>query len=300
MSRIAYSTVYNHPLPAGHRFPMLKYDLIYGQLIYEGMCKESDFFTPVEASHQDLLLTHTSAYLSKLNEGTLSRHEERTTGFPYSTALIHREKVIMQGTIDAAIIALKNGYGANIAGGTHHAYADCGEGFCLLNDMAIAANVLLQNGKSKQIMIVDLDVHQGNGTAKIFENEPHVFTMSMHGKNNFPLHKEKSDLDIELLDGTDDKTYLNLLDQYLKSTLDKVQPDFVFYLCGVDVLQTDKLGRLGMTIEGCKARDKMVFTECKRAGVPVTIALGGGYSEDIRHIVDAHANTFRLMTDILG
>jgi len=300
LSRIAYSTVYNHPLPAGHRFPMLKYDLIYGQLIYEGTFKESDFFTPSEASHPDLLLTHTSEYISKLNGGRLSRHEERATGFPYSDALIHREKVIMQGTIDAAFFALKNGYGANIAGGTHHAYANSGEGFCLLNDMSVAANVLLNENKSKQILIVDLDVHQGNGTAKIFENEPRVFTMSMHGKNNFPLHKEKSDLDIELLDGTDDKTYLNLLDQYLKFTLDKVQPDFVFYLCGVDVLETDKLGRLGMTIQGCKERDKMVLTECKRAGVPVSIALGGGYSENIRHIVDAHANTFRLMADILG
>jgi acetoin utilization deacetylase AcuC-like enzyme len=300
LSRIAYSTVYNHPLPAGHRFPMLKYDLIYEQLIYESSFKESDFFTPVEAPHENLLLTHSEAYLSKLDEGKLSRHEERATGFPYSKELVYREKVIMQGTIDAAFIALKHGYGANIAGGTHHAYADSGEGFCLLNDMAIAANVLLHENKSKQILIVDLDVHQGNGTAKIFENEPRVFTMSMHGKNNFPLHKEKSDLDIELSDGTDDKTFLSLLNQHLKATLDQVQPDFVFYLCGVDVLKTDKLGRLGMTIQGCKERDKMVFTECKRASVPITIALGGGYSEDIRHIVDAHSNTFRLMADILG
>lgn len=300
MSFIAYSPVYNHPLPPGHRFPMIKYDLIYEQLLYEGSCKESDFFIPKEASHDTLLLTHTEVYLSKLNNGKLSRHEERRTGFPYSKELIHREKVIMQGTIDAAFIALQNGYGANIAGGTHHAYADAGEGFCLLNDMAIAANVLLHEKKAQQILIIDLDVHQGNGTSKIFENEPRVYTMSMHGKNNFPLHKEKSDLDIELADGTDDKTYLFLLDRYLQSTIDQVKPDFIFYLCGVDILATDKLGRLGLSIQGCKERDRMVFEACKKLNIPVTIALGGGYSEDIRHIVEAHVNTFRLMMDILG
>lgn len=300
MPFIAYSPCYNHPLPVGHRFPMLKYDLIYEQLLYEASCKPSDFFTPTEASHDTLLLTHTADYLFKLNHGTLSRHEERRTGFPYSKALIHREKVIMQGTVDAALIALEKGYGANIAGGTHHAYADAGEGFCLLNDMAIAANVLLYKNLAKQILIIDLDVHQGNGTSKIFEKEQRVFTMSMHGKNNFPLHKENSDLDIELDDGTDDKTYLSLLEKYVEPTIKQVQPDFIFYLCGVDILATDKLGRLGVSIQGCKERDKMIFDACKKYNIPVTIALGGGYSEDIKQIMEAHANTFRLMIDMLG
>lgn len=279
---------------------MLKYDLVYEQLIYEGTLPESAFFEPTEASRETLALTHTTEWLDKLEQGRLTRHEERKTGFPYSPALIHREKVIMQGTVDAALHALENGCGANIAGGTHHAYADSGEGFCLLNDMAVAANVLLNQKLARQILIVDLDVHQGNGTAKIFENEPRVFTFSMHGQHNFPLHKEKSDLDVELPDGTDDKTYLPLLDRHLKTVLDRVQPDFVLYLCGVDVLATDKLGRLGMSLAGCRERDKMVFTECKNAGLPVAISLGGGYSPNIRHIVDAHANTFRLMVEMWG
>ena len=300
MSFIAYSPCYNHPLPIGHRFPMLKYDLIGEQLLYDGTLQTSDFFEPKVISDELILLTHTQDWLDKLNKGTLSRQEERRTGFPYSKELIHREKVIMQGTFDAALAALKIGYGANVAGGTHHAYADAGEGFCLLNDMAIAANILLYKSLVKQILIIDLDVHQGNGTAKIFENEPRVFTLSMHGKNNFPLRKEKSDLDIELPDKTGDKQFLSLLDEHLKPTLDQVQPDFIFYLCGVDVLATDKLGKLDMSIQGCKERDKMIFSACKERQIPVAIALGGGYSEDIRHITDAHANTFRLMMDILG
>lgn len=277
---------------------MLKYDLVYEQLLYEGTLREANFFEPAPATRETLLLTHTEVWLDKLEQGNLARHEERKTGFPYSPALVHREKVIMQGTVDAAWHALQHGCGANIAGGTHHAYAGSGEGFCLLNDMAVAANVLLHENRVRQILIVDLDVHQGNGTAKIFENEPRVFTFSMHGKDNFPLHKEKSDLDVELPDGSDDTTYLPLLDRHLKTVLDRIQPDFVFYLCGVDVLATDKLGRLGMTLAGCRERDKTVFTECKNAGLPVAIALGGGYSPNIRHIVDAHANTFRLMADL--
>lgn len=297
MNHIAYSPCYNHPVPENHRFPMLKYDLIYEQLIYEGTACSTDFFCPSEIGDESILQCHTHEWLNKLNTGILTRQEERRSGFSYSPALIHREKVIMQGTLAAAWKALEIGYGANIAGGTHHAYADAGEGFCLLNDMAIAAQVLVNQNAVQQVLIVDLDVHQGNGTAKIFENDSRIFTMSMHGKNNFPHHKEKSDLDIELADGTDDKTYLSLLDYHLKQTMDKLQPDFVFYLCGVDVLATDKLGKLAMSIQGCKERDKIVFTECRKSGIPITIALGGGYSADIRQIVEAHSNTFRIMQE---
>lgn len=279
---------------------MEKYDLVYGQLLYEGTLREADFFEPAEATRDTLHLTHTGEWLDKLDTGNLSRHEERKTGFPYSPALVHREKVIMQGTVDAAFQALQHGCGANLAGGTHHAYVGSGEGFCLLNDMAVAAHVLLQRNLAKQILIVDLDVHQGNGTAKIFENEPRVFTFSMHGKHNFPLHKEKSDLDVELPDGATDRHYLPLLDRHLKTLLDRLQPDFVFYLCGVDVLATDKLGRLALSPAGCRQRDQTVFAECKSAALPVAIALGGGYSPNIRHIVDAHAETFRLMAGIWG
>jgi acetoin utilization deacetylase AcuC-like enzyme len=186
----------------------------------------------------------------------------------------------------------------NIAGGTHHAYTDRGEGFCLLNDNAIAANALLQEQKAKKILIVDLDVHQGNGTAQIFANENRVFTFSMHGEKNYPLHKEKSDLDIGLPDGIGDNAYLQLLHENLARLLDEVQPDFMFFQCGVDILSTDKLGRLGISKEGCKARDRIVLQSAKTNRIPLVCSMGGGYSEKIADIVDAHANTFRLAQEI--
>jgi acetoin utilization deacetylase AcuC-like enzyme len=294
--KVAFSPKYCHPLAPGHRFPMEKYNRIPEQLVYEGTLKESDFFEPSPSDHETLLSTHTAGWLQKLTDGTLNAKEIRKIGFPYSPGLVERERIIMQGTVDAAFNALENGCGANIAGGTHHAYAGSGEGFCLLNDMAIAANMLLKHKKAEKILIVDLDVHQGNGTSKIFENNPSVFTFSMHGKNNYPLHKEKSTLDVELEDGTDDKTYLGLLERHLKTTLDLFQPDFIFYLCGVDVLQSDKLGRLGLSIDGCRQRDNLVIEEAYKSQTPITIALGGGYSEDLSVICEAHANTFRTLS----
>lgn len=295
--RIAYSSVYKHPLPEGHRFPMMKYELLPEQLIYEGSVPESVFFVPDKISNERLALTHTAEWINKLNTGNISAKEQRKIGFPYSPGLIHREKVITQGTLDAAFHALNAGCGANIAGGTHHAYADSGEGFCLLNDMAVAANALLAENAVKQILIIDLDVHQGNGTAKIFGQKPEVFTFSMHGKNNYPLHKEKSDLDIELEDGTDDKKYLSVLDTHLIPLIEQVEPDFIFYLSGVDVLASDKLGRLGLSLPGCKERDRKVIQACHRYKIPVCVALGGGYSADLKIITEAHANTFRLLAD---
>ncbi len=295
MVRIAYSDRYVHPLPAGHRFPMVKYELLAEQLIYEGSFSPSDFFEPEPVSEELLLWTHTADWIEKLKTGNLTRHEERRTGFPYSAELVHRENLITGGTVQLALDALEFGCGANIAGGTHHAYTSHGEGFCLYNDMAVAANVLLHLNKVSRILIVDLDVHQGNGTAEIFSTEERVFTFSMHGKNNFPLHKEKSDLDIELEDGTGDREYLKLLDYNLNTVMEHVQPEIVFYLCGVDVLSSDKLGRLGLTTEGCKMRDKTVISLCRKNDLPMVAAMGGGYSEDIRIITEAHANTFRLL-----
>jgi acetoin utilization deacetylase AcuC-like enzyme len=212
--------------------------------------------------------------------------------------LVERERIINQGTIDAANFALEYGVAMNIAGGTHHAFTDRGEGFCLLNDIAIAANYLLKNNKARKVLVVDLDVHQGNGTAEIFQNNPDVFTFSMHGKGNYPMHKEISDLDIELEDKTDDKTYLKILKETLPKLIDEQEPDFIFFQSGVDVLATDKLGRLGMTIAGCKERDKIVFEQCFKNEIPVVASMGGGYSEKIAHIIEAHANTYRLAQDI--
>ena len=186
----------------------------------------------------------------------------------------------------------------NVAGGTHHAFPDRAEGFCLLNDIAIASRYLLHSGKANKILVVDLDVHQGNGTARIFTNESGVFTFSMHGEHNYPLQKEKSDLDIPLKDGTDDCTYLKLLDTNLKRLFEKMQPDFIFFQSGVDVLKTDKLGRLGLSIEGCRRRDELVFSEAKKADIPIVASMGGGYSENIKDILEAHANTYRAAQSI--
>jgi len=296
--KIAFSPIYKYQLPNGHRFPMIKYELIPEQLIYEGTITEDQLFHPSKLSEETILLTHNLEYWEKLKTLTLSKKEIRRMGFPLTANLIERGRHIAQGTIDCALFALQNGCAMNVAGGTHHSFADFGEGFCVFNDFAIASNFLLKEKIVDQILIVDLDVHQGNGTAKLFENEKRVFTFSMHGAKNFPSRKEKSDLDIGLPDHTEDKFYLKILKETLPQLIDSVEPDLIFYLSGVDVLATDKLGRLSLTMEGCKTRDQFVFEICKKYNIPVAVSMGGGYSERIAHIVDAHANTFRLAQSI--
>lgn len=300
MLKIAFSDCYNHPLPVGHRFPMLKYDLIPEQLIYEGIISKVNLFDPGLIDEQWIVLIHKDEYWNKLKNGNLSRLEERRIGFVYSQNLVHREAVIMNGTIQSAVYALQYGVSFNIAGGTHHAYADKGEGFCLLNDNAIAANYLLQNNLVQKVLIVDLDVHQGNGTARIFQHQSNVFTFSMHCISNIYSNKEYSDLDIELAANTQDEEYLTQLDMHLNQVLEDFVPDFVFYQSGVDVLATDKLGKLSLTIGGCMERDKIVFEKCKKYNIPVAVNMGGGYSERISDIVDAHCNTFKAAISILG
>lgn len=298
MLKIAWAPVYAHPLPENHRFPMEKYNLLPEQLLYEGTIAQDNLFTPGPASDAVITTTHSQSYWEKLKRLDLSKAEERKTGFPLSAAIIRREATLVQGTLQASLFALQYGIGMNIAGGTHHAFTDRGEGFCFLNDMAISANYLLDRGLAKKILVIDLDVHQGNGTAEIFKSEPRIFTFSMHGAANYPLHKQKSDLDIGLVDHTDDRFYLKTLDETLGQLFDEVQPDFVFYQSGVDVLKSDKLGRLALSIAGCKERDKLVLEKCKQNAVPMTISMGGGYSEKISQIVEAHANTYRLAQHI--
>jgi acetoin utilization deacetylase AcuC-like enzyme len=295
---IAFHPIYAHPLPEGHRFPMLKYELIPEQLLHEGTISEANLFAPEPCPENIVLLTHTAAYIQRLQQQTLSEKEQRHIGFPQSPALTNREFIITQGTINCCKAALINGVALNVAGGTHHAFADRGEGFCMINDFAVAANYLLQQSITKKILIIDLDVHQGNGTAKIFENEKRVFTFSMHGAHNYPFHKEQSDLDIGLEDGTTDEIYLPLLKSTLIKLLEEVKPDFAFYLSGVDVLETDKFGKLKMTIAGCRQRDQIVFAQLITAGVPCAVSLGGGYSADVKIISEAHCNTFRLAKDM--
>ncbi len=298
--KIAFDAIYAHPLPEGHRFPMLKYELIPEQLLHEGTITAEDLFSPEPCSDRVVLLTHDPEYLDKLKAQRLTDREQRKIGFPQSPELTLRELIITQGTIDCCHYAMKDGVALNVAGGTHHAYRDRGEGFCLLNDMATAANDLLSKNLKERILIIDLDVHQGNGTAKIFEDIGEVFTFSMHGAHNYPFHKERSDLDIPLKDGIMDHEYLALLQENLERILRDFKPDFAFYLSGVDILATDRFGKLKVSPEGCRERDEMVFRRLADKSIPCAVAMGGGYSPDIRHIVDAHCNTYRTARKIFG
>ncbi len=277
---------------------MSKYELLHQQLLLEGTCTEENFFVPGKLNDAHILAVHTPAYIDSLRNLTLDKKAIRKIGFPLSEKLVEREECITQGTIEGCAYALENGIAMNIAGGTHHAYTDRGEAFCLFNDQAVGAKFLLNSQKAEKILIVDLDVHQGNGTAEIFEGNGSVFTFSMHGQKNYPFKKEVSDLDIGLEDGTQDETYLKTLKNTLPGLLESVRPDFVFYLSGVDILVTDKLGRLGCTLEGCKERDRYVLQTCKDHGIPVQVSMGGGYSPDIKIIIEAHANTYRMAQEI--
>jgi len=298
MLRIAYDPIYAHPLPEGHRFPMLKYELIPAQLIHEGIITRENLFSPKPLSEEIILWTHDETYWHQLRDLSLPAKEARRIGFPLSAQLVEREIRIAKGTIDGCHFAFQYGIAFNGAGGTHHAGANWGEGFCLLNDQAIATNYLLNNKLAISILIIDLDVHQGNGTAQIFEKEPRVFTFSMHGANNFPYRKERPDLDIPLPDGTGDEQYLAILKQTLPGLIGKQKPDFIFYLSGVDVLATDKLGKLSLSLEACRERDRFVLEQCKSHQIPVQVSMGGGYSANIRDIVEAHCNTYRLANDL--
>lgn len=272
---------------------MEKYELLPKQLVHEGIVDESAFFLPRTLEEFEILKVHELTYWQKLQNLGLTRSEERRSGFPISQQLVKREVTINGGTLQCAEYALTYGAAMNIAGGTHHAYADRADGFCLLNDIAIAARHLIDHQLAKQVLVVDLDVHQGNGTAKIFESDKRVFTFSMHGAHNYPMKKERSDLDIPLADGIEDDEYLCLLNEALDDLMDQVKPDFIFFQSGVDILATDKLGRLGLTIQGCAERDHMVFEKAYSAGLPIVAAMGGGYSKDIKVILEAHANTYR-------
>jgi len=298
MVKIAYSSVYKYELPEGHRFPMIKYELIPEQLLYEGSVTDDHFFHPDQLTDDEIRLTHTNEYLQKLNNLTLDRKEVRNIGFPVAKSLIERGKYIANGTLQCARYAINEGCAMNIAGGTHHSFADRGEGFCIFNDIAISANILMDEGVLSRILVVDLDVHQGNGTAKIFEEDDRVFTFSMHGERNYPTRKETSNLDIGLADKSQDAAFLNPLKSTLPRLIEKLEPEFIFYLSGVDILESDKLGRLSVSKEGCRERDRFVFEQCKANNIPVAVSMGGGYSPKISDIVDAHANTFRSALDV--
>jgi len=272
---------------------MAKYNLLPEYLITNNIISKADMVMPTLPNNDDILLAHTQDYFDSVINGTIPSGILRRIGFPYSNELIERELLIMQGSIMAAEIALSEGVAFNIAGGTHHAFSNKGEGFCIFNDMAIAALYLLYKNLAKKVLILDLDVHQGNGTAEICSKNKDIFTFSMHGKDNYPLEKENSTLDIELPNGIGDIEYLDLLSQGLEAIeKSQFQADIILYQSGVDILSTDKFGKLNVSLAACKKRDEMVYEFAKKKGTPIAATMGGGYSPNIEDIIKAHSNTF--------
>jgi acetoin utilization deacetylase AcuC-like enzyme len=290
--RVCYTPRYYADIGEGHVFPIRKFELVRDRLVAEGTLSPAEIYEPREASVEDVLLVHTEDYVTRLRAGALTPREVRRLGLPWSKALVRRSFLATAGTIAAARAALAEGVGANLAGGTHHAFPDHGEGFCVLNDVAVAVRVLGRDRAVRRAAVVDLDVHQGNGTAHIFAEDPSVFTFSMHGAKNYPLFKLRSTLDVELADGTADEEYLETLARSLPRVFEHA-PDLVFYLAGADPFTGDKLGRLSLSIEGLRARDELVLGECRARGVPVVTVMSGGYAADIQDTVEIHCNTVR-------
>lgn len=272
---------------------MGKYRLVRDRLLAEGSITPEHLTEPPLANDEDILLVHHEDYWFRCVRGELTPHEIRRIGFPWSEALVRRSRASTQGTILAAKAALTAGVASNLAGGTHHAYADHGEGYCVLNDIAIAARVLQRDGLAERVAVIDCDVHQGNGTAAIFQNDPSVFTFSIHGEKNFPARKEQSRLDVHLPNGVSDEEYMAILRQHVSKILDDFEPDFVFYQAGVDPFERDRLGKLKLTLEGLKRRDEFVIGACVERELPIVTTMGGGYGKDINDTVEAHCNTVR-------
>jgi acetoin utilization deacetylase AcuC-like enzyme len=298
--RITYCEGYYVPLPEGHPFPMGKFPALHRILLSEGLIHPRDVVEPVPATWEQLLLVHTPDYLSKLREGTLDRKEQRKMGLPWSTGLVTRSRTAVGGTILAARMALEDGLAASLAGGTHHAFPDHGEGYCVLNDVGVAVRVLKREGIIRRALVIDLDVHQGNGTAAIFARDPDITTFSMHGERNYPWHKEQSTVDVGLDDGLRDEQYLSVLDQHLPHVFNSARPDLVLYLAGVDVMAGDRFGRLALTRVGLQARDRYVLEIVRQRGVPLTLLLSGGYARTPEETADYHATVHREARVVFG
>lgn len=291
---IYYHDLFSFPLPEGHRFPIRKYILLRQRLEEEGVVLQDDLYIPESARDAQLLLVHDQEYLDKLITGGLSEVEIRQMGFPWSADLIERSRRSVGSTIAACRSALRSGLGVNLAGGTHHAFPDRGRGFCVFNDAAVAARVMQQEDRAERILIVDCDVHQGDGTAAIFEGDPTVTTFSIHGAKNYPFHKQSSDLDIALPDGTGDEAYLNALEEGMEEILSADLPELVIYLAGADPHRGDRLGRLSLTKAGLAERDRYVLDLCHQHHLPLAVVMSGGYGKDIQDTVDIHFQTVRL------
>jgi len=290
---LVYYPLYTTPFPEGHRFPMPKFRMIYEILVEDGIAEEKSVYRPEPASRELLSLVHEFVYIDSFIAGTLDPKAMRRIGLPWSEELVERTRAAVAGTLLAARLALKYGIACNTAGGTHHAHPDFGSGFCIFNDLAVTAKRLTTDGTVDRVLIVDLDVHQGDGTARAFSDDPAVFTFSMHSGKNFPFHKQTSDLDVELEDGLDDEEYLRVLADHLPGLLDALRPDIVLYDAGVDPHSADRLGRLEMTDAGLARRDAYVLDNCLRRGIPVTGVIGGGYSADHRALARRHTTIHR-------
>jgi acetoin utilization deacetylase AcuC-like enzyme len=287
--RAYYCDHFVFPLPEGHRFPMVKYRLLRERVAAAAI---AELHVPKAATREELKRVHTADYVGRAHNGTLSGDEVRRIGFPFSAELVERSRRSVGGTISASRAALENGASVNMAGGTHHAFAGHGEGFCVFNDVAVAVRAHQATGAASRFAVLDLDVHQGNGTARIFTDDDAVFTLSVHGEKNFPFRKESSDLDLELPDGCEDERYLETADYGIRSALADA-PDLAFYVAGADPYVHDRLGRLAVTKEGLAQRDRLVFEHCARAGVPVAVVMSGGYAAEVTDTVDIHEHTVR-------
>jgi acetoin utilization deacetylase AcuC-like enzyme len=297
--RAFYTPYYYAEIGEGHTFPIRKFELVRDRLLTEGTLQPDDLLEPAPVTLSEVLLVHTEDYVNRLCNGQLTSSELRRLGLPWSESLVRRSFYACGGTLAAARAAIEEGIASNLAGGTHHAFADHGEGFCVLNDVAIAIRTLRQRGIINRAAIIDCDVHQGNGTATIFSGDPAVFTFSMHGAKNYPLFKARSTLDIELPDGTDDATYIEILSESLPAVLAH-DPELIFYLAGADPFIDDKLGRLALTFNGLRQRDDLVLKECYEREIPVATVMSGGYGKNVNDTVEIHCNTIRSVKSVFG
>jgi acetoin utilization deacetylase AcuC-like enzyme len=298
--KVFYSDHFVLPLPEGHRFPMSKYSMLRERVATDGVCGPGELRAPRAVTDEEILRAHTPEYLGRVVSGRLAEKEIRRIGFPWSERMVERSRRASGGTLDACLAALEDGIAANLAGGTHHAFSDRGEGYCVFNDSAIAARAVQAAGLAGRVVVIDTDVHQGNGTAEILRGDPTVFTFSIHGAKNFPFHKEESDLDTPLPDGADDTEFLTALEDGLQTALEAAAADLAIYLAGADPFEGDRLGRLSVTKAGLAERDRMVLEACGNRGIPVAVTMAGGYARNVEDTVDVHFQSIKRAADLLG
>ncbi|MDQ3603781.1 MAG: histone deacetylase [Actinomycetota bacterium] len=297
--KVFYSDHFVLPLPEGHRFPMVKYSMLRERVARDGICGPGELLTPRAVTEEEILRAHSPDYLERVVSGTLTDKEMRRIGFPWSEKMVERSRRASGGTLGACLAALDEGFAANLAGGTHHAFSDRGEGYCVFNDSAIAARAVQAAGLAERVVVIDTDVHQGNGTAEILHEDPTVFTFSIHGAKNFPFHKEESDLDAPLPDGVGDTEFLATLEENLEAALDAAHASIAIYLAGADPFEGDRLGRLSVTKSGLAKRDRIVLENCRERGIPVALTMAGGYACEVEDTVDVHFQSIRRAADML-